>query len=143
MPFERYLQNPQEPSASASSSPQANDYGYVQSQYPSSLGSIQGSIDLLSVPPSLSCFQAPQFSLGGPSLPPGGGAEKFPADLISSPESLVPAWIANTNLTPHNPEDVYVQLRLSYLSLSTSLASFLPVQNISTPIELLRVITFN
>jgi hypothetical protein len=138
MPFERYLQHPQEPSASASSSPQTNDYGYVQSQYPSSLGS---TLDLLSVPPSLS-FQTPQFSLGGPPLPPGGRAETLPADLISSPESLASAWIANTSLTPHNPEDVYVQPRSSHLSHSMSLASFPQTQNISIPIEL-RAITFN
>jgi hypothetical protein len=139
MPFERYLQPPQEPSSSASSSSQTNDYGYVQSQYPSSLGS---ALDLLSVPPPLS-FLTPQFSLGGPPLPPGGGAETHPADLISSPESLASAWIANTSLTPHNPEDVYVQPRSSHLSPSTSLASFLRAQNITIPIELLRAITFN
>lgn len=103
MPFERYLQHPQESSAEASSSPSANDYGYVQSQYPSALGSAH---DLLSVPPHFN-FQTPQFTLG---VAPGGGAETLPADLISSPESLASAWIANTGLTPHNPEDAYVQL---------------------------------
>jgi hypothetical protein len=138
MPFERYLQHPHESSASSSSSPSSTDYGFVQ-QYPSSSGT---TLDLLTVPPPLN-FQTPQFTLGGPSLAPGGGAESLPADLISSSESLASAWITNTGLTPHNPEDVYVQVRSPYLSFSTSLASFPPAQNISTPIKLLRAITSN
>ncbi|KAH9042651.1 PAS domain-containing protein [Lactarius pseudohatsudake] len=105
MPFERYLQHPQEPSSSSSSSPSTNDSGYVQLRYPSSLGS---ALDLLAVPPSLN-FQTPHFTLDGPpSLAPGGGAEAFPADLISSSESLTSAWIANAGLTPHHPEDVFI-----------------------------------
>ena len=139
MPFEQYLQHSQEPSASSSSSPSTNDYGYVQSHYPSSLGS---ALDLLAAPPPLK-FQTPQFTLGGPSLAPGRGAETLPADLISSPESLTSAWIANAGLTPYSPEDVYVQLRFLYLSLSTSLGLFLLAQNIFIPIKLLRAITSN
>jgi hypothetical protein len=105
MPFERYLRHPQEPTPSSSSSPPINDYAYVQSQYPSSLGS---ALDPLAIGPSLH-FQMPHFMLDGPpTLAHGGGAEVLPAGFGSS-ESLASAWIANTGFAPDGPEDVYVR----------------------------------
>ena len=109
MPFERYIQHPQEPPRPPS--PSIIDYGYVQSQYPFPNAS---ALDLLPAPPPLG-FQTPPFRLGGPSLAHIGRAETLPADLLSSSESLASAWIANdASLTPHNPENVYVQLRSSF-----------------------------
>ena len=104
MPFERYLRHPQDSSVPSSSSPSINDHAYVQSYYPSSLGS---ALNPLAVPPSLQ-FQMPQFMLDGPpTLAPGGGAEVLPASFMSPDESLASAWIANSGFA-HTPQDVYV-----------------------------------
>lgn len=104
MPFERYIGHLQEPAASSSSSPSINDYAYVQSQYPSSVGS---ALDPFAVASSLH-FQMPQFMLDGPPiLAPGGGAEVLPAGFVSS-ESFASAWIANAGFPPSGSEDVYV-----------------------------------
>lgn len=106
MPFERYLRHCQEPTPSSSSPASINDYGYVQSNYPSSLGS---ALDSFAPAPALQ-FQMPQFMLDGPpTLAPGGGAEVIPAGYVSS-KSLASAWIANTGFAPNNSEDVYVRL---------------------------------
>jgi hypothetical protein len=103
MPFERYLRHPQEPTPPPSSSPSLNDYGYLQSQYPSTLGS---SLNHLAVAPALH-FQMPQFMLDGPpTLAPGGGAEVLP--VFVSSKSLASAWMANTGFAPSGSEDVYV-----------------------------------
>jgi hypothetical protein len=137
MPFERYLRHPQDPSVPPSSSPSINDYAYVQSHYPSPLGS---ALDPLPVPTPLH-FQMPHFMLDGPpTLAPGGGAEVLPAGFISSDESLASAWMANTGFT-HGSQDVYVRLQSSYLSLSTHLASLIPAQNIFILAKLLTVNT--
>jgi hypothetical protein len=107
MPFERYLSKCQEPTPSSSSSAPINDYAYVQSNYPSSLGS---ALDPFAATPALQ-FQMPQFLLDGPpTLAPGGGAEVLPAGFVSS-KSLASAWIANTGFSPNNSEDVYVPLQ--------------------------------
>ncbi|KAF8504451.1 hypothetical protein F5888DRAFT_1792094 [Russula emetica] len=103
MPFERYLRQRQEPTTSSSSSAPINDYAYVQSNYPSSLGS---ALDTFAATPALQ-FQMPQFMLDGPpTLAPGGGAEVLPAGIVSS-KSLASAWIANTGFAPNNSEDVF------------------------------------
>jgi hypothetical protein len=107
MPFERYLRQCQEHTTSSSSSVPINDYAYVQSNYPSSLGS---ALDPFAPTPALQ-FQMPQFMLDGPpTLAPGGGAEVLPAGCVSS-KSLASAWIANTGFTPNNTDDVYVRLQ--------------------------------
>ncbi len=107
MPFERYLRHAQEPTPSSSSSPPINDYAYVQSSYPSSLGS---ALDPFAATPALN-LQMPQFMLDGPpTLAPGGGAEILPPGFVSS-KSIASAWIANTGFAPNNPEDVYVRLQ--------------------------------
>jgi len=107
MPFERYLRHPQEPTSSSSSSPSINDYAYVQSRYPSSLGSALGPLDITSPLP----FQMPQFMLDGPpTVAPGGGAEVLPAGF-ASPESFAFAWIANAGFAPNASGDVYVRLQ--------------------------------
>jgi hypothetical protein len=107
MPCERYLRQRQEPTPSSSSSAPINDYAYVQSNYPSSLGS---ALDTFAATPALQ-FQMPQFMLDGPpTLAPGGGAEVLPAGFVSS-KSLASAWIANTGFAPNNSEDVYVRLQ--------------------------------
>jgi hypothetical protein len=108
MPFERYLTKCQEPTPSSSSSAPINDYAYVQSNYPSSLGS---ALDPpFAATPALQ-FQMPQFMLDGPpTLAPGGGAEVLPAGFVSS-KSLASAWIANTGFAPNNSDDVYVPLQ--------------------------------
>jgi hypothetical protein len=107
MPFERYLRQCQEPTPSSSSSAPINDYAYVQSNYPSSLGS---TLDPSAATPALQ-FQMPQFMLDGPpTLAPGGGAEVLPAGFVSS-KSLASAWIANNGFAPNNSEDMYVRLQ--------------------------------
>lgn len=107
MPFERYLRHPQEPTPPSSPPPSINDYAYIQSRYPSSLGS---SLDPLAATPALH-FQMPQFMLDGPpTLAPGGGAEVLPAGFVSS-KSLASAWIANAGFAPGSSEDVYVRLQ--------------------------------
>lgn len=107
MPFERYLAQSQDPTPTSSSSAPINDYAYVQSNYPSSLGS---ALDPFAAPPALQ-FQMPQFMLDGPpTLAPGGGAEVLPAGFGSS-KSLASAWLANTGFAPNNSEDVYVRMQ--------------------------------
>jgi hypothetical protein len=107
MPFELYLRQCQEPNPSSSSSAPINDYAYVQSNYPSSLGS---ALDTFAATPALQ-FQMPQFMLDGPpTLAPGGGAEVLPAGFGSS-KSLASAWMANTGFAPNNSEDTYVPVQ--------------------------------
>lgn len=107
MPFELYLRQHQEPTPSSSSSAPINDYAYVQSNYPSSLGPAQ---DPFAAAPSLQ-FQMPQFMLDGPpTLAPGGGAEVLPAGFGSS-KSLTSAWMANAGFAPNNSGDVYVPVQ--------------------------------
>jgi hypothetical protein len=107
MPFERYLAQSQDPITTSSSSAPINDYAYVQSNYPSSLGS---ALDPFAAPPALQ-FQMPQFMLDGPpTLAPGGGAEVLPAGFGSS-KSLASAWLANTGFAPNNSVDVYVRVQ--------------------------------
>jgi hypothetical protein len=105
MPFELYLRQCQEATRSSSPSAPINDYAYVRSNYPSSLGS---ALDPSAAIPALQ-FQMPQFMLDGPpTLAPGGGAEVLPPGFGSSSKSLASAWMANTGFAPNNSEDVYV-----------------------------------
>jgi hypothetical protein len=107
MPFELYLRQCQEPTPSSSFSDPINDYAYVQSNCPSSLGS---ALDPYAATPALQ-FHMPQFMLDGPpTLAPGGGAEVLPPGFVSS-KSLASAWIANTGFAPNDSEDVYVRLQ--------------------------------
>ncbi|KAI0300580.1 PAS domain-containing protein [Multifurca ochricompacta] len=124
MPFERYLQHPQDSSTSSSSSSSINDHAYVQSQYPSSLST---ALDPLAVPPSLH-FQMPQFMLDGPPASAlGGGAEVLPSGFMSFSESLASAaWVASAGFPPTSSEDVFISPGSKYLHPSQTPESNCP-----------------